>query len=61
MHGFLSLEHKHRVRTDFLSKIQDFLLTFSKTIITFSRLKVMKWVTNRELKKKNPAGTKLFP
>ena len=42
MHGFLSLEHKHRVRTDFLSKIQDFLLTFSKTIITFSRLKVLK-------------------
>ena len=42
MHGFLSLEHKHKVRTDFGSKIQDFLRTFSKTIISFSRLKVMK-------------------
>ena len=51
MHGFFSLEHKHRVCTEFLSKIQDFRWTFSKTIISFSRLKVMKQVINRELKK----------
>ena len=41
----------YRVCTEFLSKIQDFHWTFSKTIISFSRLKVMKQVINRELKK----------
>ena len=35
----------------FGSKIQDFPQTFSKTIIYFSRLKVIKQVSNRDLKK----------
>ena len=35
----------------FGSKIQDFFQTFSKTIISFSRLKVIKQVSNRDLKK----------
>ena len=35
----------------FGSKIQDFSQTFSKTIISFSRLKVIKQVSNRDLKK----------
>ena len=38
--------------TDFwIKKIQDFFQTFSKTIISFSRLKVIKKVSNRDLKK----------
>ena len=33
-------------------KFKIFWRLFSKTIISFSRLKVIKWVINRELKKK---------
>ena len=36
----------------------DFWIVFSKTIISFPRLKVIKYVVNRDLKKNE--GTKLF-